>query len=418
VITIVLLLTGTHRVRAEGNPGDLDPTFGNGGQANVVQFSASNYNVQEDCTTLTITVDRIGDMSDPASVDYATSNITATDRGDYITTLGTLQFAAGEASKSFAVLINEDSYVEGPETFSINLSNPSGMSLVGPSIATISISDDANEPSTDAINDARNFVCQHYHDFLNRQPEQAGWDFWTNEIISCGSDQQCIETKRVNVSAAFFLSIEFKETGYLVERMYKAAYGDAVVKSTLSGNQVMVLMVPMVRFKEFLADTQKIRQGVIILQPGWEQQLENNKQAYASEFVQRAEFYKNFPISMTPSQLVVKLDQNVGHMEYGEWAILLSFFGGATDISNKEACAKALRFVAEFHLQSPEFNRAFSLMQYFGYLRRNPNDPQDSDYSGYDFWLTKLNQFNGNYIDAEMVKAFITSSEYRQRFGL
>ena len=63
------------------------------------------------------------------------------------------------------------------------------------------------------------------------------------------------------------------------------------------------------------------------------------------------------------------------------------------------------------------YNDSFVLMQYFGYLRRNPDDAQDTDYSGYDFWLTKLNQFNGNYINAEMVKAFITSSEYRQRFG-
>ena len=55
-------------------------------------------------------------------------------------------------------------------------------------------------------------------------------------------------------------------------------------------------------------------------------------------------------------------------------------------------------------------------MQFFGYLRRNPNDPQDTDYTGYH-WLNKLNQFNGNYINAEMVKGFISSGEYRQRFG-
>jgi hypothetical protein len=77
-----------------------------------------------------------------------------------------------------------------------------------------------------------------------------------------------------------------------------------------------------------------------------------------------------------------------------------------------------LRAIAEdLDLKSAEVNRAFVLMQYSGYLRRNPNDPQDSDYTGYDFWLTKLNQFGGNYINAEMVKAFITSIEYRQRFG-
>ena len=68
-------------------------------------------------------------------------------------------------------------------------------------------------------------------------------------------------------------------------------------------------------------------------------------------------------------------------------------------------------------MNTQEFNRAFVLMQFFGYLRRNPNDAPDSDYTGYDFWLTKLNQFNGNFQNAEMVKAFITSGEYRQRFG-
>ncbi len=37
-------------------------------------------------------------------------------------------------------------------------------------------------------------------------------------------------------------------------------------------------------------------------------------------------------------------------------------------------------------------------------------------FSGYDFWLRKLNQFNGDYVKAELVKAFITSDEYRKRF--
>jgi hypothetical protein len=50
-------------------------------------------------------------------------------------------------------------------------------------------------------------------------------------------------------------------------------------------------------------------------------------------------------------------------------------------------------------------------MQYFGYLRRNPDE------SGFNFWLGKLNQFNGDFIKAEMVKAFISSDEYRRRFG-
>jgi hypothetical protein len=52
-----------------------------------------------------------------------------------------------------------------------------------------------------------------------------------------------------------------------------------------------------------------------------------------------------------------------------------------------------------------------------GYLRRNPNDAPDGNFAGYDFWVTKLNAFGGNYISSEMVKAFISSGEYRRRFG-
>src|SRR5262249_41100599 len=192
---------------------------------NVVQFSSTNYNVQEDCTTVTITVNRIGDTSGAATVDYSTADVTATERKDYIKALGTVRFAAGETSKSFAVLVNEDSFVEGNETFSITLSNPSGVTLGGPAIATVTIIDDASEPAANPIDDPQNFVCQHYHDFLNRQPDAPGLAFWTNQITSCGADTLCIEAKRINVSGAFYLSIEFQQTGYLVERLYKTAFG-------------------------------------------------------------------------------------------------------------------------------------------------------------------------------------------------
>ena len=66
-----------------------------------------------------------------------------------------------------------------------------------------------------------------------------------------------------------------------------------------------------------------------------------------------------------------------------------------------------------------EFNRAFVLMQYFGYLRRNPFDApeQTLDFTGYNFWLDKLNTFRGNFQQAEMVKAFLDSIENRKRFG-
>jgi len=383
----------------------------------VVQFSSATYSVQEDCTALTITVNRVGDSSTAVSVDYNTSDGTATERRDYITALGRLQFAAGEVSKTFVVLINEDSYVEGNETFTINLGNPLGVALGTPAVATVTIIDDPSESASNPIDDPRTYVCQNYHDFLNRQPDAAGWDFWTNEITSCGNDAACIEAKRINVSGAFFLSIEFQQTGYLVERMYKVAYGDATNSSGIGGTHSV--FVPVVRFTEFLQDTQRIGRGVVVLAPGWEQALENNKQAYAAEFVASPRFIAALPTTLTPAQFVDKLNQNAGNvLSASERTTAINLFNGAADSSNTSARAQALRQVAEDQdLFNSESNRAFVLMQYLGYLRRNPNDPQDPDYSGFDFWLQKLNQFNGDYVKAEMVKAFISSGEYRQRFG-
>ena len=157
------------------------------------------------------------------------------------------------------------------------------------------------------IDDVRNFVRQHYHDFLNRESDTSGSDFWSDQITSCGNDVQCSGVRRINVSASFFLSIEFQQSGYLVERFYKVAYGDVLGVSNFPSNHQ--LSVPIVRYNEFLKETQRIGQGVIVLQPGWEQLLENNKQAYALEFVQTTRFITAFPGTMTPAQFVDKLNQ-------------------------------------------------------------------------------------------------------------
>jgi len=277
--------------------------------------------------------------------------------------------------------------------------------------------DDLSPPSANPIDQASFFVREHYYDFLNRLPDGGGLAFWTNEITSCGTDQACISLKRVNVSAAYFLSIEFQQTGYLVERMYKAAYGDATGASTLGGAHQ--LAVPVVRYTEFLTDTQQIGKGVVVGQTGWEQVLENNKQNFAAQFVQRTRFTTAFSDSMTPAQFVDKLFMDAGVTPSStDRNAAIAEFGSATNTSDVAARGRALRDVSENSiLNQQEFNRAFVLMQYFGYLRRNPNDLPDSDYTGYDFWLTKLNAFNGNFVNAEMVKAFISSTEYRQRFG-
>jgi hypothetical protein len=158
---------------------------------------------------------------------------------------------------------------------------------------------------------------------------------------------------------------------------------------------------------------------VIVGQGNWQTQLETNKVAFAADFVGRSKFTTAYPTTMSPSAFV---DAVFGNAEVTPSATdrnaATNEFGGAGDTSDTAARARALRLVADDEaLKTQEFNRAFVLMQYFGYLRRNPDDPQDSDYAGFDFWLTKLNEFHGNFINADMVKAFITSTEYRQRFA-
>jgi uncharacterized protein YcnI len=388
----------------------------------IVQLSATAFGMTEGTSSLSVQVSRIGNTAESSTVDYATSDTAganncnvvggvASSRCDYITTLGTLSFAAGEVSKTIAIPIVDDVYAEGNETFTIALSNATGAVLSSQSAATLTITDNETvNGSSNPLDVAGFFVRQHYLDFLNREPDASGLAFWTNQITQCGSDTTCIEVKRINVSAAFFLSIEFQETGYLVYRVYKSAFGNLT--------NPMGAPVP-VRFTEFLRDTQQIGQGVQVGIGDWDAQLETNKHAFALAFVQRTDFLSAFPNSLTADQFVTQLNTNAGGvLSVAEKANLVTVLGATpSDVTKR---ASVLRSVAEDQdLKNAEKNKAFVLTQYFGYLRRNPYDPPEPglNFNGYNFWLGKLNQFNGNFVNAEMVKAFITSTEYRQRFA-
>jgi hypothetical protein len=389
-----------------------------------IQFTAASYAVGEGSPSVTLTVERTGDTTGPATVLLQTSDTAgalncnvvsgnvASSRCDYEIRIKTVRFAAGETSKDVSVFMIDDSYLEGPESFDVTLSNVTGGALGAQSSTVVNIADNLTPSGFNPIDTTDYFVNVHYLDFLNRVPDSSGFAFWTNNINMCGTDQACINNKRIDTSAAFYVSIEFQNTGYLVERTYKTAYGDGTGTSTLNGSHQ--LAVPVVRLLEFLHDTQEIGENVIVNQAGWEALLESHKQALMTDFVQRSRFTTAFPSTMTPAVFVDTMNANAGNpLSVSERNQLVS------DLSTgAKTRAEVLRAVAEdSDLQSAEFNRAFVMMQYFGYLRRNCNDAQDTDYTGYEFWLTKLNQFNGSYRNAEMVKAFIDSTEYRQRFG-
>ena len=261
--------------------------------------------------------------------------------------------------------------------------------------ATVTVLDRDTVPRTkNPVDDTYYFVRQHYVDFLNREPDPDGFAFWVNQIESCGSDERCREVRRINVSAAFYLSTEFQEIGSFVYRFTLLNPSDADYGGFLG----------------IVRGMQEIGHGIIVGQPGWQDQLSSNKLAFVQHFY----------------------DDDRLVLSYGrsneEWIdLLVQYVNMYSGISLPEAKRDALvtglntgtetrptamiRVVDDEQFKSALFNQVFVLMQYYGYLRRDPDD------DGYSFWLKKLNDFNGDYQAAEMVKAFITSSEYRQRFG-
>jgi Tol biopolymer transport system component len=373
-----------------------------GTRRNAVEFASTAAAVGEGDGGVEIAVTRSGDIGGAATVSYATHDATASERSDYTLSAGSLHFAPGEKSKSFRVLLTDDALVEGAETLTLSLSDPVGANLGGANSLVIEIRDnDSAAGAVNPVNESGFYVRQHYLDFFNREPDPPGLAFWTQNIESC-KNAGCREAKRIDTSAAFFLSIEFQQTGYLVYRTYKAAYGN------LPGKPVPT------RITEFLPDTHSIGDGVVVGAAGWESQLESNKRAFMDEFVTRARFTALYPQTMSAEQFVNTLNANSGGvLSQAERDLLVNDLKGGA-----KTRAEALRAVAENDaLARQEFNGAFVLMQYFGYLRRDPDSGRDTNFDGYNFWLAKLNNFNGDYRRAEMVKAFISSDEYVKRFG-
>jgi hypothetical protein len=435
VLSAPLQLTTDQRglARKVGTHVDIGSVEANGAESEVslIQFGSALYRVAERGGAVIINVRRTGPTTQTASVGFAIVDKetvpsfpceavggNASSRCDYEATSGTLQFAgssentlqfaASEDQTTFTVLVNDDAFAEGTETVRLVLSDPTGGAALGPqSIATLEITDDPAEGNTNPVDDPIAFVSQHYRDFLAREPDTSGLNFWMLGIESCGADTACREVKRIDTSAAFFFSIEFKETSFLVYRTYKAAYGNLPNKP-----------VPL-KLSEFTSDAQQIGQGVVVNSPSWEGQLEWNKQDYFNSFVTRARFTSAYPTTLSPAQFVDMLFANAGVAPTAaERQAAIGEFGNDATSANATLRGRALRRVAEnATLAQQEFNRAFVLAQYFGYLRRDPDAAPDADFSGYNFWLTKLNQSGGNHIAAELVKAFVTSLEYRQRFG-
>ena len=545
--------------------GKINPTTAQA--TSLIQFATSNFSVDEGAGHVDFSVVRNGDTSGTATVSFNTMDESqpghASQKSDYEISLGKITCNPGETIKTFRILLVDDKFVEGDEVIDLALSNPTGtgVGLGFPNTATVTILDnDSGASASNPIDDPTFFVRQNYLDFLNREPDPAGLNFWVNQITSCGPDPNCTAVRRINVSAAFFLSQEFQNTGMIAFLANEAAFGQSA-----SGSPAPIL------YGQFEKDVQQLQTNLIFGQPGFDAQLDANKTSYFNDFVNRPDFQDAYPATLTNAQYVDKLLTNAGistfdfrvnltnsqevpptvptqfgtttrransfgfahfvinaaetamtmnttinnidvtssqngdfndnlqaaHIHAGSTVqpgvngpVVWGFFGTPFNDNNPndatvtpfapgvggtftgkwdapegngttltaqlpniragqayinfhtlqfsggeirgnfpatqalrdalvnglngstETRATVLRKISESsYYTNLEFNRAFVTMQYFGYLRRDP------DTSGFNFWFNKLNNFGGDFIGGEMVKAFITASEYRQRFG-
>src|SRR5258706_3497812 len=485
--------------------------------ASAIKFSSSEYHTTENAGHIDVTVTRSGDTSGTATVNYATVDNSASQKSQYEIALGKLVFNPGDTSKTFRVLIVDNDLIAAGTTTQLDLvlGNSTGAALISPNVAGLFIMDDEFDTPRQPphiVDDTQFFVRQQYFDFLNREPDAAGLNFWTNQILSCGTDQECIELKRINVSAAFFLSIEFQKTGVLAYLTERATTG------------------ALPRYGPFMRDVQALQRDYVFGAPGASEQLESNIKAFFNEFVTRPEFvaaygglsnrdyvdhlfssggingttarlflfgldwsqpvppstttsfgtgiartsfatsqvvdfslsfrvtsaetaahihgpalagssapaivtlpngeFRDFTVTLTTQQVHdmdggrLYLDVHTANFPEGEIRGQIPVLRFQRDVLVEAldhgfiSRAEALRLTVEdVDYRQKEFNRAFVLMEYFGSLRRNPDDPPDNNLDGYNFWLNKLNQFNGNFVNSDMVKAFIKSTEYRARFG-
>lgn len=367
----------------------------------TVQFIASSVQVQEDCTTLGVTVTRLGDTSVATSVRYSSADVTALQRTDYTLALGTLNFAPTETQKTINLLISEDSFTEGTENFTVSLSNATGGNLGTPATITIQILDDLSEPATNAIDDPATFVCQQYHDLLYRQSEAGGLQFYLNILAGCQSgDTECIKYTRGAVVANFFRSPEMTEKGLFVSYLYMVTLGHRPASQAELASQGQT---PFERphYLEFMADLQSISD------PNDDKAaVSAKKDTLTSQFLQRAEIQQIYG-ALSNSGFVSKLEEVAG-VSLANRNQLIADLDSST-----RTRAQVLRMVAESaEVRAKFYMQAFITMEYFGLLRRDPDLP------GYVFHNDRFRLVaDPDLLQNFMVRGFIESPEYRSRFG-
>jgi len=255
------------------------------------------------------------------------------------------------------------------------------------------------------------FVRQQYLDFLQREPDQAGLEYWGEQINHCASNQSCIRAARIDVSNAFFFELEFQQTGAYVFRLYRAAFGNnQPFPNPDSSNLREARTLP--SYSVFASDRASVVGGA---------QLAASQFALASSLVRRAEFLVRYPDSLDGHAFVDAVLETIKNDSGADLTAERSAL--TTLFFNKGGRAAVMYRLADDAAQgSPinnrafvdaEYNHAFVFTQYAGYLQRNP------DLAGFLFWLDQVSSAPVRDVGRQhaMVCAFMTSAEYQRRFS-
>jgi hypothetical protein len=366
-------------------------------------FTVGNASVTEGEDYATVTVTRTNDSSVVGSLDYytrdgdtftvgcadATSNSGgAYARCDFATTFGRLDFAAGETQKTIKIPIIDDGHKEGPETFTIKVSNVAETPTTHE--GTVTIQDNDAESRPNPIFTTPFFVRQHYFDFLLREPEQGEpWTAVLNKCPDVNNDPSC---DRITVSHSFFRSPEFQLKGGYVFRLYKVAYNRLPTYPDL---------ISYIRF----------------VTPVSEAEVYARKAELANSFTSQYEFKATY-LSLANSHFVPALLSRYQLTQIttpdpaqpdGMTKVTLTQADLVNQLNTRALThAQVLRAIADSdEVKEREFNNAFVAMQYYGYLRRTP------DAAGYEAWLGVLRRGDIR----TMVNGFMNSAEYKLRFG-
>ena len=289
--------------------------------------------------------------------------------------LGNYRFADVETGALYTLMPSRPNY-------SFNPANRSFSQIGNHTEASFTAA--AGAESANPLDTAEYFVRQQYLDFLGREPDEEGFAYWSDQITACAGDQGCVRTRRIDVSAAFFIAREFQQSGSFIFDAYTGALGRRPA------------------FTEYAVDRQEVVGGAT---------LDAAKIVFAQNFVQRSEFTTRYQANTTAASFVDALIENVRSSVdlTGERANLISAYSsGSNTVSSRAAVVRAIADNARF--KQAQYNAAFVLTEYFSYLRRDP------DQGGYTFWVNVLNNGTpGNYVG--MVCSFVTSAEYQRRFG-